>query len=116
MTFEKASKLTHLRSLHIPTERDRAITHQLGRELLMEADASGNLVPVPVRHTAGLETRGIMIVEPPGGGKTTAVNWGLSKCEALNPPDAPPRYLHVPVPSPASLKSLRLQDPEQDGV
>ena len=106
MTSEKAAKLIHLRSLHIPTERDRAITHQLGRELLVETDASGNLVPVPVRHTAGLETRGIMIVEPPGGGKTTAVSWGLSKCEALNPPDGPPRHLHVPVPSPASLKSL----------
>jgi hypothetical protein len=102
-----ARKLTELRSLHVPTDRDRELKRQLDR--LLQVNDAGIQIPAPVRFTAALETRGITIIEPAGGGKTTAVRRLLSRSEALNPPDAPARHLHVQVPSPATLKSLGLE-------
>ena len=95
MTPENAVKVASLRSRHISTERDRALTQQLDR--LLQVDATGKQVPVPVRFTCDLETRGITFIEAPGGGKTTAARKVLSSTTALNPVDAPPLYRKRPL-------------------
>jgi hypothetical protein len=107
MSPDKKATIARLRSLHIPTERDRALAAQLDR--LLQTDGDGGQIPVPVRFTADLETRGIAIIEAAGGGKTTAVRKVLSRTTALNPVGAPPLHLHAKVPSPATLKSLGLE-------
>lgn len=101
-----ATTIADLRALHVETDRDRALSVQLGR--LLETDAEGRQIAVPVRFTEGLETRGIIMIEPPGGGKTTAIRRHLARSAALNPEEGPPRHLDVQVPSPATLKSLGL--------
>jgi hypothetical protein len=98
-----SQKLRELRSLHIPTERDRELRLHLDR--LLEVDAEGRQLPEPVRFAGGLETRGIAMIDGPGGGKTASINRLLTRLPALNPPDGP-RWLGEQVPSPATLKSL----------
>ena len=93
-----AATVAELRALHIETERDLDLAVQLDR--LLEVDAEGRGTAVPVRFTAAMETRGIIMIEPAGGGKTTAIRRLLSGCAALNPEGGPARHLHVQVPSP----------------
>jgi hypothetical protein len=100
-------KLAELRSLHVPTDRDREFRKQLDR--LLQVDVDGRQLPAPVRFAADLETRGITMIDGPGSGKTTTINRCLSRCAALNPPGEAPRYLPSRVPSPATLKSLGLE-------
>lgn len=104
---EIAATVADLRARHVSTERDRELAEQLDRLLMV--DDAGRQIAQPVRFTASLETRGISIIEPPGGGKTTAVRRLLSRNPALNPEGGPARYLQVQVPSPATLKSLGLE-------
>ena len=99
--------LAELRVHHVKTERDRELAMQLNR--LLRVDEAGRQTAEPVRFTADLETRGITLIDGPGGGKTTSLRWLLSETAALNPDTGPPRHLHVQVPSPASLKSLGLE-------
>lgn len=107
MAPDKTATIARLRSLHIPTERDHALAAQLDR--LLQTDGDGRQIPVPVRFTANLKTRGIAIIEAASGGKTTAVRKVLSRTTALNPVSAPPLHLHAKVPGPATLKSLGLE-------
>jgi transposase InsO family protein len=67
--------------------RDREFREQLDR--LLQVDANGCQLPEPVRFTRGLETRGIAMIDGPGGGKTTTIARTLRKSTALNPPDDP---------------------------
>ena len=102
-----AARIAELRALHMETERDRDLACQLGR--LLRIDAEGRWTPEPVRFAEGMETRGIIMIEPPGRGKTTAIRRLLAGCAALNPEGGPARHLHMQVPSPATLKSLGLE-------
>ena len=111
---EVQQTMRRLRALHVPTGRNRDLALQLGR--LLEVDDDGNQIPRPSRFTADLETRGVALIEPPGGGKTTAIRKVLSNSVALNPPDAPSKYLCVQVPSPATLKSLGLEILRKTGL
>jgi hypothetical protein len=105
-----------LRAIHIETDRDRALTSQLRR--LLQVDIEGNLLPLPVRFTAGLETRGIALIEPAGGGKTTAVREVLLGFETLahHPDTGAPRFLHIEVQSPATQKSLGIAILKELGI
>lgn len=97
--------LEDLRGLHVTTPRDAEFASQLRR--LMVHDADGNPLPSALRVTSTGETRGIMVVDEPGGGKSTLVRKGLDRCVALqSEPGAPKRYLDAAVPSPATLKSM----------
>ena len=102
---EIAERMAGLRRLHVPTDHDVTFRAQLAR--LVQVDPSG--AAKPVRYAAGLETRGIAFIEAAGGGKTTCIHCALGKSDLLNPPAGPPRYIQVPVPSPATLKSLGLE-------
>lgn len=101
-TVQIQQKLPRLR---IETSRDGAFTSQLNR-LLMRSD-SGELLPAPLRFSTGRETRGVMVVDGPGGGKTTLVGRALEHHPAIGR-SAPsgPHYLEASVPSLATFKSM----------
>ena len=107
-TTSAAAQIQKLREIHIPSERDRELKKHLYR--LFEVDSSGEMTSVPCRYTAGQETRGVILIEKPGGGKTTAVRTMLQEAQFLahNPDTGAPRYLEIQVPSPATLKSVGL--------
>lgn len=98
--------MSALRGIHVETERDHEIRAQLQR--LLQVDADGKLTPIPVRFTASRETRGIVLVEPAGGGKTTAIAEVLRSIDVLgkNPATGAPQVLQASVESPATQKSL----------
>lgn len=100
------AKIQGFRSIHVPTERDEKLEACLDR--LFQRDAGGAPTAVPTRFAGGLETRGIIVVEPAGGGKTTAIQRALKSMEELqeHPEFGVPRYVQLQVPSPASLKSV----------
>lgn len=94
-----------LRSRHVPTSRDRLVRSELDR--LLRRNANDEVIPVPVLFTGNTETRGIVVTDDPGGGKTTILRHVLSTHPALGPgPAGAARYLSVSVPSPATLKSF----------
>tara|TARA_R110002124_G_scaffold106160_2_gene257710 strand:+ start:6678 stop:7670 length:993 start_codon:yes stop_codon:yes gene_type:complete len=107
-SISAAVRIQKLRKIYVPTERDHELKKHLYR--LFEVDTQGEFTSAPCRYTAGRETRGVILIEEPGGGKTTAVRTILRDAEflALNPETGKPRYLEIQVPSPATLKSVGL--------
>ncbi|MFC2970194.1 TniB family NTP-binding protein [Acidimangrovimonas pyrenivorans] len=110
ITLNPSKVVQELRGFHVETERDRDFRKQLNRILIVEDDGTGNPSCVPAKYTADLETRGVLVIEPSGGGKTTAIRRVLEGTAALgiNPDTQMPRYLQIQVPSPATLKSVGL--------
>jgi hypothetical protein len=97
-----------LRDIHVETERDDEIRAQLRR--LLKVDSDGTLTPMPVRFTAKLETNGILLIEPTGGGKTTAIAEVLKGFDVLgiNAETGAPRVVQCSVENPATQKSLAI--------
>lgn len=61
----------------------------------------------PLRFTTTGETRGLMVVDGPGGGTFTLISRVLRKHPVLSAgPDGQPRYLDAIVPSPATFKRM----------
>lgn len=107
--FETDQILEALRGRYIVTDRDRAFRTHLDR--LLQRSPTGDLTPDPVRHTSLGETRGIAVIDGPGGGKTTLVNRALDRHPAMVPREIGEGetgrpYLFVEVRSPATLTSL----------
>lgn len=94
-----------LRSAYVTTARDHQFIRQFER--LLECNDDGNLVAEPVKFDATGETRGLLVLDGAGGGKTSLVNRALTKHPALQTvvPGTMP-WVGVRVPSPATLKSL----------
>ncbi|MBU0643283.1 MAG: TniB family NTP-binding protein [Alphaproteobacteria bacterium] len=113
---EIAAAMKSLRSTHIVTDRDQAFEKHL--RLKFELDDEGEVTHEPVRATGGTETGGIAFIEGSGGGKTTAILEVLRNFAplALNPATEAPRYLHVKVESPATLRSLGVDVLKKLGV
>ena len=106
--------LERLRALHIDTPRDAAFAVHLDR-LLSRGD-DGALLPEPLRFSAGRETRGIMVVDGPGGGKSTLIARALARHPAFAVrSDGQTGYLAGQVPIPATLKSTIGHLLEQSG-
>jgi len=97
--------LARLRALHVRNPRDDAFWEHLNR--LLERSPEGDLMPEAVRFTNTGETRGIMVVSGPGGGKSTMLQRALSRHPAfVDCSDDTRPYIGATVPSPASLKSM----------
>ncbi|EPX76419.1 TniB family NTP-binding protein [Salipiger mucosus] len=106
--------LEALRGLHIGTNRDADFTTQLDR--LLRRDEEGHLLPDPVRMTSTGESRGVLVVDGRGGGKSTLVARALRKHPVLaEGQDGRPHYLSSVVPSPATFKSMTLELLERSG-
>jgi len=105
---QKLAAVDRLRDKYLVTPRDIQFRSYLDR--LLQRDEQGNLIPAPRLYTQDGDARGIAVVEPAGGGKTSLVHHGLKTHPALQPRDA----LHQPwvgvrVPSPATAKSLAIE-------
>lgn len=97
--------LRRLRKIRMKTDRDAAFVAHLDR--LLERDAAGALLPVPLRFSSERETRGVMVIDGPGGGKTTLIADALESHPALGAGGPSGTcYLGASVPSPATFKSM----------
>ena len=105
---EKLAAVDRLRDKYLSTPRDAQFRRYLDR--LLQRDEQGNLVPAPRLYTKSGDARGIAVVEPAGGGKTSLVYHGLKTHPALQPRDAAHQpWVGVRVPSPATAKSLGIE-------
>lgn len=112
-TGDPPSLIEQLRRVHINTPWDRELRAQLDR--LLRQDAEGKPLPEAIRFTDTGETRGILVIHEAGGCKSTLVHHCLSRHPALNDDDGTKRYLGIPVPSPATQKSLLRELIKQSG-
>ncbi|WP_375692083.1 ATP-binding protein [Pseudooceanicola sp. LIPI14-2-Ac024] len=110
--FNPYQIVADLRGLYIKTPRDSQLRSQLDR--LLQRNSAGQPTPRPViftktGHDEG-DTRGIVLVEGAGGGKTSLIHHVLSTHPALQGDDPESLlWLGVRVPSPATTKSLGLE-------
>lgn len=103
--FERNARIMEeLRALHAKVPRDDEFRAHLDR--LLRRDASGSLTSEAVRFSTTAETRGILVVDGPGGGKSTTVAHALAKHPALQAGADGPAWMGVSVPSPATFKSM----------
>jgi hypothetical protein len=100
------STVDALRSQYVVTERDQILGRLLNRLFL--ADEDGQPTHMPVLFTAGTETQAISFVDGSGSGKSTTTFEVMRNFKPLahNPETGMPRWLHVKVESPATLRSL----------
>ncbi|WP_353474261.1 TniB family NTP-binding protein [Salipiger sp. H15] len=101
-----------LRGMYIKTARDDLLRTQLDR--LLQCNSDGQPIPRPVIFTKTGndegDTRGVVLVEGAGGGKTSLIHHVLSTYPALQSDDSEcRRWLGVRVPSPATIKALGLE-------
>lgn len=97
-----------LRDTYVKTPRDQTLRDHFDR--LLQCDRNGIPVAKPVTFTKSGETRGIVLIDGPGGGKTSLVDHALRVHQAFS--NAAPNTMPVikaRVPSPATLKSLALE-------
>lgn len=104
----KLAAVDRLRDKYLATPRDAQFRSYLDR--LLQRDDQGNLSPKPRLFNKAGDTRGIAVVEPAGGGKTSLVLHGLKTHPALQPRDASHQpWVGVRVPSPPTAKSLGIE-------
>lgn len=104
----KLAAVDRLRDKYLSTPRDAQFRSYLDR--LLQRDEQGNLLPKPRFFNKAGDARGIAVVEPAGGGKTSLVLHGLKTHPALQPRDAAHQpWVGVRVPSPSTAKSLGLE-------
>lgn len=102
---EIAAILAKLNGLHVGSDRDDILRE--GIDSLLCHDEDGSPLPKPRFFSRGLEVHGLGISDASGGGKTHIIHSCLTKHPALGAGvDGQARFLHVTVPSPATLKSL----------
>ena len=100
--------MDELRDTYVKTPRDQSLRDHFDR--LLQCDRNGIPVAKPVSFTKSGETRGIVLIDGPGGGKTSLVDHALT----MHPAFAGAASNTMPVikarvPSPATLKSLALE-------
>ncbi len=102
---QNANIMRTLRAKHVAAPHDAKFATHLER--LLCRGEQGNLTAEAIRFGATQETRGILVIDGPGGGKSTMVARSLSRHPALQQGQyGHAAWLGVSVPSPATLKSL----------
>ncbi|PVH27301.1 TniB family NTP-binding protein [Pararhodobacter oceanensis] len=97
--------LEDLNKLHINTPRDAEFASHLNR--LLRRDENGEILAEARKFTRTGETRGIMVIDGAGGGKSTLISHALETHPALaKGADGMPKYISSLVPSPATFKSM----------
>lgn len=100
--------MAELRDTYVKTPRDTLFDDHFNR--LLKCGNDGSFVADPVLFTNGTETRGVALIDGPGGGKTSLVDHALRVHPAfIAPPPGTKPVIKVRVPSPATLKSLALE-------
>jgi hypothetical protein len=104
-TQETIKTLEELRQIYVGSERDEWFQQHLNRNI--NGDPMGQGAAKPVAYTAGGESRGVLVLDGPGGGKTSLIHKALREHPDLQPMNEAHRpWLGVSVPSPATVKSL----------
>jgi len=99
---------------YVAFDRDTEFRDHLDR--LLQADASGSLVPEPRRFGLTGETRGVAVIGGAGSGKTSLVARAMTRHPALQPSEAVPKpCVSITVPNPATMKSVGLEILKQTG-
>jgi hypothetical protein len=105
---EIQSILQRIQAIHVKTDRDIQFKQILER--LLAKDARGGLLPEAMRVGQIRETRGIMVIDEPGGGKSTLVRHALFNHPVLAVKSwDKQRVIDISVPSPATMKSVSLE-------
>lgn len=98
-------KLKMLRKIYVESERDEWFQQHLNRAI--DGDPTGNRAAKPTFHTGNGESRGVLVLDGSGGGKTSLIHKALREHPDLQPMNEAHRpWLGVSVPSPATPKSL----------
>ncbi len=93
---------------YIPTERENQIAIRLNR--LLARDGDGLIVAAPRKDRGTGDARGLVVIEPAGGGKSTLIKNALSDHPLLQATVSRPRpWIHVDAPSPTKTKSLGIE-------
>ncbi len=104
-THEIRGVIEDLRGKYIRMGRDSEFRSALDR--LLKCNREGALLADRVAFTATGETRGIVVTDGAGGGKTSLVRHALSNHPALRPSGSTPMpSVSITVPSPATMKSV----------
>jgi hypothetical protein len=94
-----------LRDIYVESDRDTAFRDQLDRLIAFSPVPGETGKPVVFTRTG--ETRGIILIDGAGAGKTSLIDKALRSHPALMvSPDALRPWIGISVPSPATLKSL----------
>jgi hypothetical protein len=102
---ETIKMLEELRQIYVGSERDEWFQQHLNRNI--NGDPMGQGAAKPVAYTSGSESRGVLVLDGPGGGKTSLIHKALREHPDLQPMNEAHRpWLGVSVPSPATVKSL----------
>lgn len=119
MTTQKSSPeietiMADLRDTYVKTPRDALFDEHFNR--LLKCDQEGARIARPNLFTKTGETRGVALIDGPGGGKTSLVDHALTVHPAFSEPVSGTKsVVKVRVPSPATLKSLALEILAQSG-
>lgn len=104
-TYGRQQAIKSLRDIYISSHRDTGFRGQLDRLIAIDPEAGGTGKPVLFTRTG--ETRGVIVIEPAGAGKTSLIDRTLRNHPALQSESETARpWIGVSVPSPATLKSL----------
>ncbi len=110
MTFTTNRTIEEIRAI-VAGIRGKYIT--LGRDAELQAAierqidfGTGASAPKPIRFTSTDETRGIIVVDGAGGGKTSLVQRALYNHAALKPTEPTMPVVSISVPNPATMKSV----------
>lgn len=106
---ETAAVVDRLAANHVVTPATHMFSQHFERLFRRSVEYDGAMAPR--MFTDNLETRGIMVLGAPGSGKTALVRNHLQNHSGLAPIEGNdwPQFLHVTVPSPATLKSVGLE-------
>lgn len=100
---ETRSAIAGIRGQYVTTKRDHDLATALDRVIMIDENTGS---AEPVRFTSTGETRGIIVVDGAGGGKTSLVQRGLAAHPALKATDTTKPVVSITVPNPATLKSV----------
>lgn len=97
--------MNKLRGRHVASPRNDLFLRHFNR--LLDCGDDGQLCHVPMRFTDAWETRGVMVVDGAGGGKTTMIKRALERHPAMQGAEGEAaHYITARVPTPATFKGM----------
>ncbi|MCZ4368835.1 TniB family NTP-binding protein [Sulfitobacter dubius] len=102
-TEEIRAAISGIRGTYIATKRDSDFAEAFDRLISLNQETEA---AEPIKFTSTGETRGIIVVDGAGGGKTSLVQRGLTMHPGLKATETTKPVVSITVPNPATLKSV----------